>query len=93
MNSWFLPTLLSFLFIKGILAPAQTKQLPTAGAAVNNIEGIRWGNGENEAMGILRLTSGRKRMVISYAWAETAGLLKTGRVRVKLSPNPLADTT
>ncbi|TSJ43410.1 hypothetical protein FO440_04240 [Mucilaginibacter corticis] len=105
MNRQFVPLLLSLFLIKTTLSQAQVRQpSATAMAASNNVEWHSLGNDENSSMplgngdiaaNVWTEKNGDILLLIakSNAWAETGNLLKIGRVRVKLSPNPFADST
>jgi alpha-L-fucosidase 2 len=96
--------LLSLLLIKSTMCQAQVKQpSATVLAASNDIKWHTLGNDENSSMplgngdiaaNVWTEKNGDIVLLIakSDAWAETASLLKLGRVRVKLTPNPFADT-
>jgi alpha-L-fucosidase 2 len=93
------------LLIKGITSQAQVKRLsPTLLAASNNVEWHSLGTDENDSMplgngdiaaNVWTEKNGDIVLLIGKAdaWAETSSLLKLGRVRIKLSPNPFSDTT
>jgi len=104
MNKQYFPLLLGLFLIKSVTAQAQVKQ-PSAVvlAASNNVEWHTLGNDENSSMplgngdiaaNVWTEKNGDILLLLakSNAWAETGNLLKIGRVRVKLTPNPFADT-
>ncbi|MDB5002742.1 MAG: hypothetical protein JWQ34_967 [Mucilaginibacter sp.] len=104
MDRRFLPLLLSLFFINSTVSPAQVRQPSANILAVSN--DVKWhtlGNDENSSMplgngdiaaNVWTEKNGDIVLLIakSDAWAETANLFKIGRVRVKLTPNPFADT-
>ncbi|WP_214073514.1 DUF5703 domain-containing protein [Mucilaginibacter sp. dw_454] len=104
MNRRFLPLLLSVFLFEQSSAIAQVKQpLANSLAASNNVKWHTLGNDENSSMplgngdiaaNVWTEKNGDIVVLIakSDAWAETASLLKIGRVRIKLTPNPFADT-
>jgi alpha-L-fucosidase 2 len=105
MNRRFLPVLLGLLLIGNVISIAQNRQSAAKTLAASN--DINWhtlGNDENDSMplgngdiaaNVWTEKNGDIILLIAKAdaWAETANLLKLGRVRVKLSSNPFADTT
>jgi alpha-L-fucosidase 2 len=104
MNRRFLPLLFILLLTKSIASQAQVKQpIATILASSNNIEWHTLGKDENDSMplgngdiaaNIWTEKNGDIVLLIAKAdaWAETGSLIKLGRVRVKLFPNPFADT-
>ncbi|MDB5159106.1 MAG: hypothetical protein JWR50_3813 [Mucilaginibacter sp.] len=95
---------MGLFLIKTAISQAQIKQpSATALAASNNVEWHTLGNDENSSMplgngdiaaNVWTEKNGDILLLLakSNAWAETGNLLKIGRVRVKLTPNPFADT-
>jgi alpha-L-fucosidase 2 len=104
MDRRFLPLLLSLFFINSTVSPAQVRPpLANILAASNDVKWHTLGNDENSSMplgngdiaaNVWTEKNGDIVLLIakSDAWAETANLLKIGRVRVKLTPNPFVDT-
>ncbi|MDN5285398.1 MAG: hypothetical protein JWR38_1672 [Mucilaginibacter sp.] len=104
MNRQFLPLLLILLLTKSFTSQAQVTRLPaTLAAASNDVAWQALGNNENDSMplgngdiaaNVWTEKNGDIVLLIAKAdaWAETGSLIKLGRVRIKLSPAPFADT-